>query len=241
MPKGIERMSTQLVTSVYIDGYNLYYGRIRGTRYKWLDVVRLFDRLLGEQDPSAEVGVVRYFSAHCLAKFATHGQASTEAQQAYHRALQTLHGPRFSMKLGTHSHDRGGTLLPRFDPAKAYDRTDRVLVWKLEEKQTDVNLALAMYRDACSGRFHQLVLCSNDSDAEPALEAIRADFPQLRLGVVTPRKPPGAGKVHRNSLTSLSKHADWTRHHLTDEDLRACLLPDRVPTGKKPIRRPTHW
>ena len=26
-------------TAVYIDGYNLYYGRIRGTRYKWVDLV----------------------------------------------------------------------------------------------------------------------------------------------------------------------------------------------------------
>jgi hypothetical protein len=32
-------------TTVYIDGYNLYYGALRGTPYKWLDVVRLFETI----------------------------------------------------------------------------------------------------------------------------------------------------------------------------------------------------
>ncbi len=35
-------MTIAKATAVYIDGYNLYYGRIRGTAFKWLDVVALF-------------------------------------------------------------------------------------------------------------------------------------------------------------------------------------------------------
>lgn len=233
-------MSTK-ATAVYIDGYNLYYGRIRGTPYKWLDIVGLSDRLLREQDPTSEVEIVRYFSAHCLARFATHGQASVEAQLAYHRALQTRHAERMTITLGSHSHDRSGALLPRYVEGQPFDRNDRVRVWKIEEKQTDVNLALAMYRDACSGRFQQLVIFSNDSDAEPALKAVREDFPGLTLGVVTPRHPPESGRTPRNSLTSLSVHAHWTRHYLRDEELRDCQLPARVPTRKKPIHKPGHW
>lgn len=233
-------MSTK-ATAVYIDGYNLYYGRIRGTPHKWLDVVALCERLLRDQDPKSEVTVVRYFSAHCLARFATHGQASVNAQEAYHRALKARHGERLSIKLGSHSHDKDGALLARYVPGQPYDRTDRVRVWKLEEKQTDVNLALAMYRDARSGRFQQLVICSNDSDAEPVLEAVRADFSDLILGVVTPRHPPNGGRGHRNSLSSLSTHAHWTRHYVMDDELAACQLPARVPTHKKPIDKPPHW
>lgn len=228
-------------TAVYIDGYNLYYGRIRGTTYKWLDVVALFDRLLHKQDPACRVTAVRYFSAHCLATFASHGQASMQAQEAYHRALLQIHSPRLTLKLGTHAYDRNGTLLPRYVQGSSFDRNDRVRVWKLEEKQTDVNLALAMYRDACSGQFQQLVICSNDSDVVPVLEAVRADFPGLAIGVVTPRHPPDRGRAHRNSLSSLSSHADWTRHYLLDEELAASQLPPRVPTRKKPIDKPPHW
>ena len=33
-------------TAVYVDGYNLYYGLLKGTPYKWLDPVRLVAELL---------------------------------------------------------------------------------------------------------------------------------------------------------------------------------------------------
>lgn len=50
------------------------------------------------------------------------------------------------------------------------DKTDRVNVWKFEEKQTDVNIALHMYRDAIKQHYTQQVLVSNDSDLELALK-----------------------------------------------------------------------
>jgi len=231
-----------LPTAVYVDGYNLYYGRIRGTAFKWLDVVGLFDRLLRDQDPHTRVERVRYFTAHALARFASHGNDSVNAQQDYHRALCQLHAPRLEMTFGAHSMDRNGTLLPRFAPGVPYDRNDRVRVWKLEEKQTDVNLALAMYRDACSGAFRHMVVCTNDSDVAPVLEAIRCDFPAIVLGVVAPVRPPSAqASAHRRVSRALSDHATWTRHYLLDDELLASQLPTKVSTGKKPIRRPAHW
>ena len=59
-------------TAVYIDGYNLYYGRLRHTSYKWLDVVGLVEDILGVQDPESSVVAVKYFTAPALARFATH-------------------------------------------------------------------------------------------------------------------------------------------------------------------------
>lgn len=32
-----------LRTRIYIDGYNFYYGCLRGTPYKWLDLLPLFE------------------------------------------------------------------------------------------------------------------------------------------------------------------------------------------------------
>jgi hypothetical protein len=44
-------MQTQRVI-VYLDGYNFYYSRLRGTAFKWLDVVALFrDQILKPQLP----------------------------------------------------------------------------------------------------------------------------------------------------------------------------------------------
>jgi uncharacterized LabA/DUF88 family protein len=229
-------------TAVYIDGYNLYYGRLRNTAYKWLDVVALFESLLKVQDPSASLEVVKFFTAPALARFASHGTASVEAQQSYHRALQVMHGNRFDLICGAHSIDKDGTLLPTFVPGQPYDRNLRSRVWKLEEKKTDVNIAMAMYRDAVKGRYDQVVICSNDSDAEPVLEALREDFPQLNIGVVTPVPPPDPSKGSpRGVSASLAQHAHWVRRYLLDGELAQALLPAHVPTNKKPIRKPGHW
>ena len=48
-----------LFTNVYIGGFNLYYGALKGTPYKWLDLDALCRRLL----PKHELGRIRYFTA----------------------------------------------------------------------------------------------------------------------------------------------------------------------------------
>jgi len=45
--------------SVYVDGFNLYYGSLKGTPYKWLDPYALACALL----PSDRVTAVHYFTA----------------------------------------------------------------------------------------------------------------------------------------------------------------------------------
>ena len=77
-------------TTIYVDGYNLYYARLKGTPYKWLDLVALFrDRILRAQDPNAQVVALKYFTAPVMARYARHGAESTNAQTQYHRALES--------------------------------------------------------------------------------------------------------------------------------------------------------
>lgn len=189
-------------TAVYIDGYNLYYGRLRGTQFKWLDVIKLFEELLVHRSQNESLAKVYFFTAHALANFASQGQASVEAQSAYHRALSSMYGERVEFVYGKHTFDRNGTLLPTFVQGQHYDRNVRSRVWKLEEKKTDVNLALRMYRDACRGAYDRIILVSNDSDAEPTLEALREDFPSLMVGVVMPLRPVVPGAHRRPSVVS---------------------------------------
>lgn len=64
-------------TIIFIDGFNLYYSRLRGTPFKWLDIAALFpDEILRVQDPSSEVVGVRYFTAPIKASYAKHGAVS---------------------------------------------------------------------------------------------------------------------------------------------------------------------
>jgi hypothetical protein len=48
-------------TTLYIDGFNLYYGVLKGSSYKWLDVVKLFTHICQEQNPDAEIVAVKFF------------------------------------------------------------------------------------------------------------------------------------------------------------------------------------
>lgn len=47
-------------TTVYIDGFNLYYGALKGSPWKWLDLVLLFETILKRRH---DVGRIKYFTA----------------------------------------------------------------------------------------------------------------------------------------------------------------------------------
>jgi hypothetical protein len=111
---------TQLLrTAIYIDGYNLYYGRLRGTQYKWLDVVALFSQIVQSIEPRSELRSVKFFTAPALTRFARHGEASMKAQNDYHRALEAKYPNIFSKILGTHSYEKDGTDLPAYIDGQA--------------------------------------------------------------------------------------------------------------------------
>ncbi len=70
--------------NVYIDGFNLYNGAVRGTTYKWLDVEKMCITLL----PRLKVKRVHYFTAR-VSGF-RHDPDAPLRQDVYVRALRTL-------------------------------------------------------------------------------------------------------------------------------------------------------
>jgi|GEM_PF-4806462 len=91
--------------------------------------------------------------------------------------------------LGSHVYGKNGTRMPLFVPNQSFDKTISVKVWRLVEKKTDVNIAISMYRDVNRGDINQIVLFSNDTDAEPAIKALTEDFPALKIGLIMPITP----------------------------------------------------
>ena len=84
-----------LRTRVYIDGYNLYYGCLKHSTDKWLDVRTLIERILPsilfEQDGEPvrfafQAPAVKYFTAPILTAFAK-SDDSISCQSHYHTAL----------------------------------------------------------------------------------------------------------------------------------------------------------
>ena len=69
---------------VYVDGFNLYYGALKGTPFKWLNLVALSEQVL---PPGCTVDQVNYFTARVSG--ASNPGASAR-QHAYLRALRTL-------------------------------------------------------------------------------------------------------------------------------------------------------
>lgn len=51
-------------TNVYIDGFNLFYGALKGSPYKWLDLEALCHQLL----PKDSIHRIRYFTAKVSAR-----------------------------------------------------------------------------------------------------------------------------------------------------------------------------
>jgi uncharacterized LabA/DUF88 family protein len=186
----------------YIDGYNLYYSRLRGTPFKWLDLLVLLDQhILRPQAPDAELVQLKYFTAPAKAKFATHGKQSEISQNEYHRALRAKYGERIDIVTGYHTTERV-TMLAYEDPP---DKDKRIPVWRIEEKQTDVNIALAMYRDALRLEANLIVLCSNDSDLVPAVKLISQDCPDIEIGIIAPVPPPAFGANSKASVRCASR------------------------------------
>lgn len=223
-------------TTIYIDGYNLYYGALHGTPYKWLDVVKLCKRICNEQQPSSKITAVKFFTAPVKAKVSTHGQQSLVSQAAYLKALRTLHPDTIEIIQGYFIQERGA--LPRYK--KPIDKNDKVHVWRLEEKKTDVNIALHMYRDVVQKKSDQIVLVSNDSDLVPSLEFIKQDYPEIVVGSIMPRRQLKGGK-NRVSNKEISDLSDWTRHYLLNIELEQSQLPDVVPAWKKAAFKPDYW
>ena len=70
-----------MITNVYVDGFNLYYGCLKGTPHKWLDL----EALCAVMMPTNDIKRIRYFTARV--KERPGDTTPPVRQQAYLRAL----------------------------------------------------------------------------------------------------------------------------------------------------------
>lgn len=227
---------------VYLDGYNFYYGCLRNSTHKWLDLVLLFKNILHIQDPNINLVKLNYFTSHALARYARHGTISVHAQSSYHRALKQLHNSRkFEIILG--SHELKEIEMPKaVKGSKVIDKDNTERVWRSVEKKTDIQLAIEMYSDAAKSNCDLIILCTNDSDLEPALKKIRADFPAIEVGFIAAVPTPTNGTPEgRQANKSLKALAHWTRRSIADNELAAAQMDPTINTKTGTVKKPSHW
>jgi len=208
-----------LRTNVYVDGFNLYYGCLKGTPYKWLDLDALCRRLL----PKHELGRIRYFTAIIAAR--PHDPSGPARQRAYLRALATM--PRVSIHLGRFltSYVR----MPLVAPPAHGPRTVEVI--KTEEKGSDVNLATYLLVDAFRQDCEATVVITNDSDLAEPIRVVRHEL-GLPVGVVNPSDP----RKRSRALLDVTFFKQ-----LRPSVLPACQLPDELSDSHGTIRKPDTW
>lgn len=167
-------MSSLKKTVVYVDGFNLYYGCLKGTPYRWLDLLKLSQLLL----PAHDILQIKYFTALVTSRASNPDQAAR--QQTYLRALQTI--PNLQIIYGHFlSHE---IMMPLAPP-----RAGHVKVIKTEEKGSDVNIAVHLISDGFRNAYDAAVIVSNDSDLLPPIKFVKEELGKL-VGILNPQKHP---------------------------------------------------
>ncbi len=231
-------------TSVYVDGFNLYYGAVKDTPYKWLDIPALLGRLL----PDDRIERIRYFTAWVKGRPDDPGVQAR--QQAFVRALRT--NPLVELHLGSFRTDSGWFPIDvkawpdifRPDTCNAavqtslapllegLPRTPKVRAIRTEEKGSDVNLASWLLHDVYLGGCRKALVVSDDGDLEEPVRLAVAHG--ATVGVANPHR----SRTLNRKLAEVASFAREIRSSVIAE----CQMPPTVTDNRgRQIHRPRVW
>ncbi len=205
-------------TYVYVDGFNLYYGAVKGTPYKWLDIARLSQALL----PKNQILKIKYFTALVSARPGDPGKPTR--QQIYLRALQTI--PNLEIIYG-HFLEHEVPMVRADSPPHS---PQFVQVIKTEEKGSDVNIAAHLVNDGHKGLFQVAVLITNDSDLVEPIRIVRQEL-NLTVGMLNP---------HAKPAFALKKTATFIKP-IRKGVLSASQFPTQLTDAKGRFHKPKNW
>lgn len=206
-------------TVVYVDGFNVYYGAVKGTPYKWLDYEALCRRLL----PHDNIVKIRYFTA--LVKELPDRPGARQRQNIYLRALRTL--PLVQIYYGRFTLHKKNMRLAS-PPAQG---NPRVEVLKPEEKGSDVNLATNLLLDAFEKRCTTAVVISNDADLAEAIRVAQTRL-GVKVGIVNPH--PRSKRSHELFGLGCQFHRQITKQSLAQSQLPLVLYDSEGQIHKPP-------
>lgn len=205
-------------TIVYVDAFNLYYGCLKGTPYRWLNLQRLSELLV----PQHEVIGIKYFTARVTAR--PHDPDQPIRQQTYFRALKTLSG--LSIIEGHFLTSR--VRMPLADPKNGRN-TEEVI--KTEEKGSDVNLASHLLIDGFRRSYEAAVVITNDSDLLMPIKFVKTEL-QIQIGILNPYK--------RSSRVLLPPNVSFMKP-IREGVLRSSQFPDTLTDSNGTFTKPSSW
>lgn len=204
-------------TNIYVDGFNLYYGAVRGTPHKWLNIRRMCELAF----PRNEIAEIHYCTA--LVRDAPWDPHQSTRQQTFIRALETT-----GVEVHYGSFLTSTVRMPLANPRPGGPRT--ALVIKTEEKGSDVALGALLVAHGYQGRYEAAIVVSNDSDLTLPIRIVRDEL-RLPVGIYNP---------HPRFSVELVKVATF-RKQVREGVLRAAQFPETLEDEHGTITKPAGW
>ncbi|MFB6454468.1 NYN domain-containing protein [Chitinophaga sp. Hz27] len=206
----------------YVDGYNFYHGHKSHTKanpdwknYYWIDFVKLFSQFVFSHD-GQELHKVKYFTA------VPFDDSKRGKQNALLGANKILHGKKFKVINGHYSE--------KLVECKALCREDFKV---LEEKCSDINLALNIMQDCIDKSVDIVVIITADSDHLSTIKLLKEKFPNVKVRLYfPPNRTSRKLQSMINSVVHLENHEDKFKN---------AIMPAEVSKEKKKYIKPSDW
>lgn len=216
-------MENNKTATVYIDGFNLYYGMMNKGwgSFRWLNLYTFAEKII----PSDyKLGHVWYFTSKIKGDESKHNR-----QQNYLNALKAM--GQIKIEYGNYQSVDSRCKHCGDTPILCSGCENKHI--KTTEKMTDVNLSTYMITDCIEGLTNCVVLVSGDSDYRAPLMQIKRLFPSILRVVAYPpkRKNPAIEKLFD------------LQNETTKDVFAGSQLPNPVKNKKngKKYYKPTTW
>ncbi len=205
-------------TWVYVDGLNLFYGCLKGTPFKWLDLHRLCALRL----PNHQIDRIKYFTARV--EMRPNDPDRPAKQDSYLRALRTL--PNLEIHYGHFlSHV---VTMPLAQPVPGLPPLVKVI--RTDEKGSDVNLASHLLHDGHLQRYELAIVVSGDSDLLAPVRLVMHDL----------KKPVGVLNPQKRTCRVLAFQATFYKH-IRKGVLAASQFPNTLTDQHGTFHKPATW
>jgi uncharacterized LabA/DUF88 family protein len=181
----------------FIDGFNIYHAikDIKKYQYKWLDLEKLAKCFVKRDE---EIAGIYYFTA-----LAHWNPDKVKKHRNYIKALETVN------------------VRPIYGQFKRREKKCpkcKRKYWTHEEKQTDVNIAINLFKLSIEDKYDKAFIISGDSDLIPSIKAVRESFPTKQIGVIVP--------IGRSAI-DLKNNCNF-HMKLKEKHLKSCIFPESI-------------
>jgi uncharacterized LabA/DUF88 family protein len=195
----------------FVDGFNLYHSLADNpayNKYKWLNIRKLLEVYV----PAKELKEIHYFTA-----LTTWNLEKVTRHRILIRALE---------------HVGANIVYGEFRRRDRFCPTCKKQYVAHEEKQTDVNIAIHLFRLAIEDRYDTALIISGDSDLIPSIKAVKATFPSKKIGVLIP--------IGRRA-EELKANCDFNIK-IREKNLSRCIFDDPLEMRDgSHLKKPSTW